>query len=106
MFSIYKTDSIFNTEFRDAFRRIIMNYIVREHCCNNCSRRQRGNSSRSGTEHHFNSDRCGHVVNATSHQHITPINNIPKRSSSCEILPIRDKIEIASNLSGGKITDI
>ncbi len=84
-----------------------MNYIVREDCCNNSSRRQRGNSSRSGTEHHFNSERCGQAVNATSHQHISGINNnIPKRSSSCEILPIRDKIEIASNLSGGKITDI
>lgn len=88
-----------------------MSYILREECCNNASR-QRGNSStRSATEHQISGDRRV-AINAGSHHHVhSSINNIPSQRSPSgifsEILPIRDKIEIAaSDLNDGKITDI
>lgn len=99
--------SIFNTEFREAFRRIIITYIVRDECCG--PRMERDNSSRLEHDHKMNSERAL-TINASSNKHFHKINNQVHRSSSgntCEIIPVKDKIELSlSHLSDAKISDI
>lgn len=84
--------SIFNTEFREAFRKILISY-VRNECCDS---RETRRSSRSNTD-----PAAGTVVNA--HQRATK-----PRSSSLDLFPLKNKIELnaVANQSEGKISAI
>ncbi|CAG2165040.1 unnamed protein product [Oppiella nova] len=94
---------IFNTEFREAFRRIIVSYIARDQCCNNSADRQRC-SSRSGADN-VGVAPGGHGFSLSPHHPMTP--GMQNMSSGDMLpVPICDKIEITPNLSDGKITDI
>ncbi|XP_054168582.1 dopamine receptor 1-like [Oppia nitens] len=101
--------SIFNTEFREAFRRIIISYIARDQCCNNNSDIRQRCSSRSGADHcGIGGGPTGHCQDYSPSPHHIITTNMNNMTSS-DIFPVstRNKIEInQSNLSDGRITDI
>lgn len=86
--------SIFNSEFREAFRRILISY-VRNECCEG---RETRRSSRSNTDPAAGP---GHPVHGSS-----PRPGVAVRSSSVDMFPIRNKIELTYNQSDGKISAI